>query len=181
MARTGRALRHLANLSRQCVGSELLQPIRGTASSIIQHQSMEASATNSARALTQPVRASSELVKLDIAQLGSTFAASLQLARQAAPITSFMHLSAPTAIIQLQQANEDCHHRQSVGSAARYGQEDISLTKSIVLTPTRESDKHISRPSTILPLQADSVRRKRKHKMNKHKHKKRRKLQRHKN
>ena len=129
----------------------------------------------------QPLRASSELAKLDVAQLGVTLAASLQLARQAAPITSFMHLSAPVTFIQLQQPDEIYHHRQSVGSAARYGQEDISLTQSIILTPTRESDKHVSRPSTILPLRADSVRRKRKHKMNKHKHKKRRKLQRHKN
>ena len=70
---------------------------------------------------------------------------------------------------------------QSIGSIAKYGDEDVNLTKTIILTPTREVDKIISPPAVVTPLRADSVRRKRKHKMNKHKHKKRRKLQRHKN
>ena len=70
---------------------------------------------------------------------------------------------------------------QTIGSIAKYGDEDVNLTKTIILTPTREVDKIKSPPSVIVPFQADSVRRKRKHKMNKHKHKKRRKLQRHKN
>lgn len=70
---------------------------------------------------------------------------------------------------------------QSIDRVAKYAQEEVWLTPRIILTPMREGDKVISPPADTTPLRADSVRRKRKHKMNKHKHKKRRKLQRHKN
>lgn len=70
---------------------------------------------------------------------------------------------------------------QSLDRVTRYGGEEVWLTPSIILTPMREVDKVVEPPAKLIPLRADSVRRKRKHKMNKHKHKKRRKLQRHKN
>ena len=120
--------------------------------------------------------------------LGTSFAASsLQQTRQQMPVISLVQLLAqrqPHQIAVVQwNADEDSFPSkpQSIGSIAKYGDEDINLTKTIILTPTREVDKIISPPAVVIPLRADSVRRKRKHKMNKHKHKKRRKLQRHKN
>ena len=120
--------------------------------------------------------------------LGTSFAASsLQQPRQQMPIISLVQLLAhrqPHQIAVVQwNADEDSlpSKPQSIGSIAKYGDEDVNLTKTIILTPTREVDKIISPPAVVIPLRADSVRRKRKHKMNKHKHKKRRKLQRHKN
>jgi len=85
------------------------------------------------------------------------------------------------AVVHWVDGNELQKAPRSIGSIAKYGDEDINLTETIILTPTREADKLISPPAVNVPLRADSVRRKRKHKMNKHKHKKRRKLQRHKN
>ena len=120
--------------------------------------------------------------------LGAPFAASsLQQARQMSPITNLVQLSAqrqPHQIAVMQWGAEDYAPQprpQTIGSIAKYGDEDVNLTKNIILTPTREVDSIKSPPAVIVPFQADSVRRKRKHKMNKHKHKKRRKLQRHKN
>lgn len=120
--------------------------------------------------------------------LGTSFAASsLQQSRHPVPIISLVQLLTqrmPHQITVLQyDSDEDTlpSKPQSIGSIAKYGDEDIHLTETIILTPTREVHKYIVPPSVVMPLRADSVRRKRKHKMNKHKHKKRRKLQRHKN
>lgn len=120
--------------------------------------------------------------------LGTSFAASgLQQSRHPVPIISLVQLLTqrqPHQITVLQYDNgEDTlpSKPQSIGSIAKYGDGDVHLTETIILTPTREVHKYIVPPAVVIPLRADSVRRKRKHKMNKHKHKKRRKLQRHKN
>jgi hypothetical protein len=119
--------------------------------------------------------------------LGTSFAAlSLQQNRLPAPLSSVVQFSAQrqphqVAVVEWVDGNEFQKAPRSIGSIAKYGDEDINLTETIILTPTREADKLISPPAVNVPLRADSVRRKRKHKMNKHKHKKRRKLQRHKN
>lgn len=121
--------------------------------------------------------------------LGTSFAASsLQQNRQQMPITSLLQLSAQRqphqiAVLQWDFDDDDASSSrpQSIGSIAKYGDGDVNLTRTIILTPTREVDRIITPPAVTVPLRADSVRRKRKHKMNKHKHKKRRKLQRHKN
>lgn len=70
---------------------------------------------------------------------------------------------------------------QPLTNLTKYGGDEVWLTSRVVLTTMREVDSIIEPPSVAVPFRADSVRRKRKHKMNKHKHKKRRKLQRHKN
>lgn len=119
---------------------------------------------------------------------GTPFApSSFQQTRQQVPIISLVQLLAqrqPHGIAVWQFGVEEDtmpSKPQSIGSIAKYGSEDVNLTTTIILTPTREVDKITRPPSVVIPLRADSVRRKRKHKMNKHKHKKRRKLQRHKN
>ena len=120
--------------------------------------------------------------------LGASFPAySLHQTRLQLPFMSLVQLSAQRqphqiAVVYWDTEKDIIQSRpQSIGSIAKYGDEDINLTKTIILTPTREVDRIISPPTVVVPLRADSVRRKRKHKMNKHKHKKRRKLQRHKN
>ena len=77
--------------------------------------------------------------------------------------------------------DDEAPRPEPIGRKAKHAKEEVRLTPRIILTPMRESDKRATGPRDGIPLRADSVRRKRKHKMNKHKHKKRRKLQRHKN
>ena len=119
--------------------------------------------------------------------LGVPFAAlSLQLTRQPVPLACLVQFSAQrqphqVAVVEWFSDNDSFQKPQSIGSIAKYGDEDVNLTRNIILTPTQESDRNTTPPAVTVPLKADSVRRKRKHKMNKHKHKKRRKLQRHKN
>ena len=120
--------------------------------------------------------------------LGTPFAASsLQQSRHQVPIISLVQLLAQRQPHQITVLHYDSDEDilpskpQSIGSIAKYGDADVNLTDTIILTPTREVNKFIVPPTVVIPLRADSVRRKRKHKMNKHKHKKRRKLQRHKN
>lgn len=120
--------------------------------------------------------------------LGTPFAsASQQQSRHQLPIISLVQLLAQRqphqmTVVHYEVEEDDSPSKpQSIGSVAKYGDVDVNLTKTIILTPTREVNKFIIPPAVVVPLRADSVRRKRKHKMNKHKHKKRRKLQRHKN
>ena len=70
---------------------------------------------------------------------------------------------------------------QPIGRRVKYADEEVGLTPRVILTPMREIDRQVTSPADAVPIRADSVRRKRKHKMNNHNHKKRRKLQRHKN
>ena len=136
----------------------------------------------------QHVFASTSCTGVSTQQLPATpFAAlTLQQTRHLMPLASLVQLSAQrlphqVAVVQWVDDTEMDPRPRSIGSIAKYGDEDINLTRTIILTPTREADKIISPPAVTVPLKADSVRRKRKHKMNKHKHKKRKKLQRHKN
>ncbi|DBB14061.1 hypothetical protein WJX82_007766 [Trebouxia sp. C0006] len=189
MARTERALRCLRVLSRSVLCNDTLPAVDSAhvfsaAPARLQTLAEAGDCQDSQQAFATTSSCSSSGAQQ---LLGSSFAAlSLQQSRLPTPLSSVVQLSAQqqpdqAVVIHWVDGNDFQKAPRSIGSIAKYGDEDINLTERIILTPTREADKLISPPAVNVPLRADSVRRKRKHKMNKHKHKKRRKLQRHKN
>ncbi len=95
--------------------------------------------------------------------MGSPFAASsLQQSRHHVPIISPVQLFAQRQPHQITVVHYDAEEDtfptkpQSIGSIAKYGDADVNLTKTIILTPTREVNKIIVPPAVVIPLRADS-------------------------
>lgn len=188
MARTESTLRHLAGLTKHILCTKTTSAANGFQIPFAVQHRLQALATSGGSCSKQHVFASTSCTGVSTQQLPATpFAAlTLQQTRHLMPLASLVQLSAQrlphqVAVVQWVDDTGMDPRPRSIGSIAKYGDEDINLTRTIILTPTREADKIISPPAVTVPLKADSVRRKRKHKMNKHKHKKRKKLQRHKN